>query len=61
MSRLKGDGTTTCDPTPSFWVDREQGVVGVYFATCLDMDANTGDLRWDFDLFQNLVTAAVID
>ena len=46
---------------PSFWVDREQGVVGVYFATCLDMDANTGDLRWDFDLFQNLVTAAVID
>ncbi len=46
---------------PSFWVDREQGVVGVYFVTCLDLDANTGDLRWDFDLFQNLVTAAVID
>ena len=42
-------------------MDPEQDVVGVYFATCLDMDANTGDLRWDFDLFQNLVTAAVID
>ena len=46
---------------PSFWIDTRRNIVGIYLATCRLMNAATGDLQWDFDLFQSLVTAAVVD
>lgn len=39
-----------------FWVDPILDLVGVYFSHCIDRDP---ELRWDGDLFQNMVTAAV--
>lgn len=44
-----------------FWVDPSRDVVGVYFSHCLDIDPTTGEGHWDLDLFQNLVTAAVVN
>jgi hypothetical protein len=37
-------------------VDPILDLVGVYFSHCIDRDP---ELRWDGDLFQNMVTAAV--
>ena len=42
-----------------FWIDREHEVIGVYFSVCLDIDPERGEHAWDFDLFQDLVTAAI--
>jgi CubicO group peptidase (beta-lactamase class C family) len=45
----------------SFWVDPSQDLLGVYFSFCQARDPVTEDMMWDFDLFQNMVTAAVVD
>ena len=44
----------------SFWVDPTLDLVGVYFSHCIDRNP-AGDMQWDADLFQNMVTAAVVD
>jgi CubicO group peptidase (beta-lactamase class C family) len=44
-----------------FWVDPVNEIVGVYLGICTEVDNDTGDQKTEFDLFQNLVTAAVSD
>ena len=53
ISHGGGGGTT-------FWVDPATDVVGVYFSYCTKFDPVTLEPAWDFDLFQNMVTAAVV-
>lgn len=43
----------------NFWVDPANEIVGVYFSVGLDIDEEDRSIRWNFDLFQNMVTAAV--
>ena len=43
----------------SFWVDTSLDLLGVYFCFCTARDQATQEMRWDFDLFQNMVTAGV--
>jgi CubicO group peptidase (beta-lactamase class C family) len=45
----------------AYWVDRDNDVVALYFSHCEDIDPEREEHHWDFDLFQNLVTAAVVD
>lgn len=42
----------------NFWIDRENEIVGVYFEVCARM-TDSYQFLWDFDLFQNAITAAV--
>jgi len=42
------------------WVDPEHQIVGVYLSTIRTYDADTDEYDWDFDLFQNMVSAAFI-
>lgn len=42
------------------WVDPESEIVGVYLSTIRSYDAATDEYDWNFDLFQNMVSAAVI-
>lgn len=42
----------------SFWIDRENEVVGVYFEVTKRLSDDL-EMLWNFDLFQNAVTAAV--
>ena len=44
-----------------FWVDPVNEIVGVYLGVCTEADSQTGEQKTEFDLFQNLVTAAVAD
>ena len=44
-----------------FWVDPVNEIVGVYLGVCTEVDNDTGEQKTEFDLFQNLVTAAVAD
>lgn len=44
-----------------FWIDRVNEVVGVYLTICLDIDMDVKEHHFNFDLFQNMVTAAVAD
>ncbi len=44
-----------------FWVDPAYDIVYLYFSHCRDVDLESGAHRWDGDLFQNMVTAAVAD
>lgn len=44
-----------------FWVDPVNEIVGVYLGLCTEVDNDTGEQKTQFDLFQNLVTAAVAD
>jgi CubicO group peptidase (beta-lactamase class C family) len=43
-----------------FWIDREHELVGVYFEVTRRLTEDL-ELLWNFDLFQNAVTAAVED
>lgn len=43
------------------WVDPISEVVGVFLSVALDWDMETMNLNWNFDLFQNMVMAAVTD
>jgi CubicO group peptidase (beta-lactamase class C family) len=43
----------------SFWVDPVRELLGVYFSFCNIRDPVTDEYMWDFDLFQNMATAAV--
>jgi len=43
----------------AFWVDPLHRVVGVYLSSTPALDFDTGDAHWEFDTFQNMVTAAV--
>ena len=45
----------------SFWVDASRDLLGVYFSFCNTRDPITDEFMWDFDLFQNMVTAAVVE
>lgn len=43
------------------WIDPVNEIVGVYFSVCLDIDFEIMEHHWNLDLFQNMVTAAVVD
>lgn len=43
------------------WVDRDAELVGVLLNVCLDIDTESIDQKANADLFQNMVTAAVVD
>lgn len=47
-------GGTGC----AFWIDPVHDVVGIYLSST-PLDFETGDAHWEFDKFQNMVTAAV--
>ena len=47
-------GGTGC----GFWIDPVHDVVGIYLSS-VPLDFDTGDAHWEFDKFQNMVTAAV--
>lgn len=42
------------------WVDPTNEIVGVYLSVCLEIDDDL-EHHWNLDLFQNMVTAAVLD
>jgi len=44
-----------------FWVDPVYEIVGVYFSVVTEATPSGGESKWNFDLFQNLVTAAMAD
>jgi CubicO group peptidase (beta-lactamase class C family) len=44
----------------AFWIDLEHELVGAYFEVTTRLSANLEQL-WNFDLFQNAITAAVDD
>jgi serine-type D-Ala-D-Ala carboxypeptidase len=44
----------------TFWIDRAHELVGAYFEVTTKVTANMDHL-WNFDLFQNAITAAVED
>lgn len=44
-----------------FWIDPINEVIGVYLSVCLDIDEEQAEHHWNADLFQNMVTAAVMD
>jgi CubicO group peptidase (beta-lactamase class C family) len=46
-----GAGAVSC------WIDRDDDLVGVYFEVVTRLTADS--MIWDFDLFQNAITAAV--
>jgi len=41
-----------------FWIDREREVVGAYFEVTRNI-SDRMEFKWNFDVFQNLITAAV--
>lgn len=43
------------------WVDPVNEIVGVYLSVCLDIDEEATEHHCPMDLFQNMVTAAVVD
>jgi CubicO group peptidase (beta-lactamase class C family) len=44
----------------SFWIDRKHELVGAYFEVCTRL-TDDYEFLWNFDLFQNAITAAVDD
>ena len=44
----------------NYWIDREHELVGAYFEVTTRLNADY-NLLWNFDLFQNAITAAVED
>lgn len=44
-----------------FWIDPENEIVGVYLSVCHARDLERSEHHWNLDLFQNMVTAAVVD
>jgi hypothetical protein len=49
------------DSQARFWVDPIYEVIGVHLSVCLDIDLERGEPHWNFDLFQNMMTAAAVD
>ena len=43
-----------------FWIDRDHELVGAYFEVTTRMTKDS-EFLWNFDLFQNVITAAVAD
>lgn len=43
------------------WVDRELGIIGVYFELVTEEDELGGPVSWAVDRFEDVVTSAVID
>ena len=43
-----------------FWIDPEHELVGAYFEVTTRLTERL-ELLWNFDLFQNVITAAVDD
>ena len=43
-----------------FWIDRERELVGAYFEVTRNISERM-EFKWNFDVFQNVVTAAVED
>jgi CubicO group peptidase (beta-lactamase class C family) len=43
----------------ALWCDPNHDILGVFLSTIRSFDASSQSFDWDFDLFQNLVTAAV--
>lgn len=43
-----------------FWIDRERELVGAYFEVTRDISERM-EFKWNFDVFQNAVTAALED
>jgi len=44
----------------NFWIDRDHELVGAYFEVCTRV-SEAWEFLWNFDLFQNAITAAVDD
>jgi CubicO group peptidase (beta-lactamase class C family) len=44
----------------AFWIDREHELVGAYFEVCTRLTEQY-EFLWNFDLFQNVITAAIDD
>jgi hypothetical protein len=44
----------------NFWIDREHELVGAYFEVATRVTPDW-EFLWNFDLFQNAITAAVDD
>ena len=43
------------------WMDWKHEVIGVYLVVAAKVDMQTFEHNWDLDLFQNMVTAAIVD
>lgn len=43
------------------WMDLKHEVIGVYLTVATKVDFQTLEHNWDLDLFQNMVTAAIVD
>jgi len=43
------------------WIDIPNEVIGVYLTIATEFDMGVGEPNWDLDMFQNMVSAAVID
>jgi len=43
------------------WVDPVNEIVGVFLSVCMHMHEKVDTTDWDYDLYQNMVTAAVAD
>ena len=44
-----------------FWCDPISEIVGVFLSVWTHFDIAKFEAHWDFDLFQNMVTAAIAD
>ena len=55
-----GRSATPAPAGQSFWIDREHELVGAYFEVTTRVTEDC-ELLWNFDLFQNAITAAVDD
>ena len=44
----------------NYWIDRDHDLVGAYYEVTTRVSADF-NLLWNFDLFQNAITAAVDD
>lgn len=43
------------------WVDPHNHIVGIYLSVIQSLDPETEEFRWEFDRFENMVTAAIAD
>ncbi len=44
-----------------WWADPAHDLLGVYFSVCLDIDYERREMHMNFDLMQDMVTAAIAD
>ncbi len=45
----------------NYWIDRDHDLIGAYFEVTTHLTPDHSNLLWNFDLFQNAITAAVDD